>query len=128
MSREMRGFTGRLLKADLDWTMRAMRSANTTDTPGPAPLERPPVQTLPQELAERWRPRGMVSERRREALAWGVSLGVHLLLLGLTFGGQGLGLPGFGLPWQERRAEVPELRVRLTPGFGSTKSLASPMS
>jgi chemotaxis protein histidine kinase CheA len=35
--------------------------------------------------------------------------------LSLTFGGQGPGLPGFGLPWQERRIEAPALRVVLMP-------------
>jgi TonB C terminal len=40
---------------------------------------------------------------------------MHALLLSLTLGGQGLGLPGFGLPWQERRIEAPELRVVLVP-------------
>ncbi|MBV8034190.1 TonB C-terminal domain-containing protein [Roseateles sp.] len=42
-----------------------------------------------------------------------VSLLVHALLLSLTFGGEGLGLPGLTLPWQARRAEVPDLRVVL---------------
>mgnify|MGYP002128800430 CR=1 FL=1 len=28
---------------------------------------------------------------------------------------EGLGLPGFGLPWQERRIEAPELRLVLLP-------------
>ncbi|HEV6967378.1 hypothetical protein, partial [Roseateles sp.] len=40
------------------------------------------------------------------------SLLVHALLLSLSFGA-GLGLPGLELPWQTRRAEAPELRVRL---------------
>ena len=42
-----------------------------------------------------------------------VSLLAHALLLSLTFGGDGLGLPGLALPWQARRAAVPELRVVL---------------
>ena len=33
----------------------------------------------------------------------------------MTFGGQGLGLPGFGFPWRERRFEAPDLRVVLMP-------------
>lgn len=41
------------------------------------------------------------------------SLLVHALLLSLSFGGEGLGLPGLALPWQARRAEVPDLRVVL---------------
>ena len=44
-----------------------------------------------------------------------LSLLIHGLLLSLTFGGQGLGLPSLGFPWQERRVEVPELRLVLVP-------------
>jgi TolA protein len=44
-----------------------------------------------------------------------VSLLLHGLLLSLTFGGEGFGLPGLALPWQARRAEVPDLRVVLLP-------------
>lgn len=40
------------------------------------------------------------------------SLLVHGLLLSLTFGAAGL--PGFNLPWQERNAQLPDLRVVLT--------------
>ncbi|MBU7576246.1 MAG: hypothetical protein KAF64_23000, partial [Hydrogenophaga sp.] len=57
----------------------------------------------------------MDPERRRMALALTYSLVFHALLLTLTFGGQGMGLPGFGFPWQERRAEVPTLHVVLGP-------------
>jgi outer membrane biosynthesis protein TonB len=49
--------------------------------------------------------------RRRLAVALLLSLLIHALLLSLTFGGQGLGLPGFGFPWQERRIEATELHV-----------------
>lgn len=66
----------------------------------------------PQALAQSRRPG---AERKRPALALLLSLLVHALLLSLTLGGQGLGLPGLALPWQERRAEAPELRVRLVP-------------
>jgi hypothetical protein len=52
---------------------------------------------------------------RRLALALLSSLLVHALLLSLTFGGQGRGLPGLGFPWQERRFEAPDLRVMLMP-------------
>ena len=55
----------------------------------------------------------MTSERRRLALGLLLSLLIHALLLSLTFGGQGLGLPGFGFPWQDRRTEAPDLRVAL---------------
>jgi len=44
-----------------------------------------------------------------------LSLLIHGLLLSLTFGGLGLGLPGLSFPWQERRVEVPELRLVLVP-------------
>jgi hypothetical protein len=57
----------------------------------------------------------MSAERRRLTLALLLSLLIHTLLLSLTFGGQGLGLPGFGLPWRERRVEVPALRIVLAP-------------
>ncbi len=43
-----------------------------------------------------------------------LSLLMHALLLTLTFGGQGL-WPGFGLPWQARRIEAPDLRVVVVP-------------
>ncbi|MBK7660369.1 MAG: hypothetical protein IPJ28_15120 [Betaproteobacteria bacterium] len=49
------------------------------------------------------------------ALALLVSLLIHLPLLGLTFGGDGTGLPGFDLPWKARRVEAPDLRVLLLP-------------
>ena len=52
---------------------------------------------------------------RRLVVALLLSLLFHALLISLTFGGQDFGLPGFALPWQERRAAVPELRVVLAP-------------
>ncbi len=56
------------------------------------------------------------AERRRLRLGLLVSLLIHVLLLSLSFGGgEGFGLPGLSFPWEERRAEVPELRVVLTP-------------
>ena len=57
----------------------------------------------------------MSPERWRLTHALLLSLLIHTLLLSLTFGGQGLGLPGFGFPWQDRRIEVPDLRVVLLP-------------
>ncbi|MBE0549310.1 MAG: hypothetical protein IH627_16990 [Rubrivivax sp.] len=57
----------------------------------------------------------MIAERRRLALALLLSLLIHTLLLSLTLGGQGLGLPGFGFPWQERRIEAPDLHIVLVP-------------
>ena len=57
----------------------------------------------------------MSAERRRLTFALLLSLLIHALLLSLTFGGEGLGLPGFGFPWRERRIEAPDLRVLLVP-------------
>ena len=57
----------------------------------------------------------MSAERRRLTPALLVSLLIHTLLLSLTFGGQGLGLPGFGFPWRERRIEATDLRLVLVP-------------
>src|SRR5258706_3600022 len=57
----------------------------------------------------------MSPEHRRLTHALLLSLLMHALLLRLTFGGQGLSLPGFGFPWQDRRIEVPDLRVALVP-------------
>jgi hypothetical protein len=54
-------------------------------------------------------------ERRSLAIALLVSLLIHLVLLSLTFGGLGPGLPGIGLPWQERRIEAPDLQVVIAP-------------
>ena len=53
------------------------------------------------------------TERRRLPLSFLLSLALHALLLSLTFGGQGFGLPHFAFPWQARWAEAPELRVML---------------
>jgi len=53
-------------------------------------------------------------ERRRLTYALLLSLLIHTLLLSLIFGGQGW-LPGFALPWQDRRIEVPDLRVVVVP-------------
>ena len=57
----------------------------------------------------------MSPERRRLTYALLLSLLIHTLLLSLTFGGQGLWLPGFGFPWQDRRIEAPDLRVVVVP-------------
>ncbi|MDP1686725.1 hypothetical protein, partial [Hydrogenophaga sp.] len=57
-------------------------------------------------------------ERRRMGTALLLSLLFHALLLSLTFGGQGIGLPGLGFPWQDRRIEVPDLRIVLAPAQG----------
>lgn len=55
------------------------------------------------------------SERRRGGFALVASLLVHALLLSLSLGGQGGGLPSLSFLWQDRRAEAPELQVVLAP-------------
>ena len=52
-------------------------------------------------------------ERARLTLALLLSLLVHVLLLRVTFDVHGLGFPGFGLSWTDRRIEMPDLRVVL---------------
>jgi hypothetical protein len=57
----------------------------------------------------------MSADRRRLTLSVLLSLLFHAVLLSLTFDGQGPGFPGIGFPWQERRAEVPDLRLVILP-------------
>jgi hypothetical protein len=57
----------------------------------------------------------MSPEHQRLAFALLLSLLFHAVLLSMIFGGQGLGLPGFGFPWRDRRIEVPDVRVVLVP-------------
>ena len=85
-----------------------MISAMLMPPSGPKPARSPQAARHRARLGHR---RGR--ERRRLAWALLLSLLIHTLLLSLISGGQGLGLPGFGLPWQDRRVEVPELRVVL---------------
>ena len=71
-------------------------------------------------------------EHRRLAFALLLSLLIHALLLSLTFGGEGLGLPGFGFPWRDRRIEAPGLIVALvpsqvTPAEPAIPSVAEPL-
>lgn len=70
-------------------------------------------------------PRPLSSDHRRLVLALLLSLLFHALLAGLTFGGEGVGLPGFSLPWRERRVEAPELRVLLGPAPAFAPASAS---
>src|SRR5512139_2401899 len=76
-------------------------AASATDGPtgpgAPTPRERPGA------------------ERTRLALALLLSVAAHALLLALSFGDDGPGLPGLAWPWQERRLVVPDLRVVLVP-------------
>jgi TonB family protein len=48
-----------------------------------------------------------------------LSLLVHGFILSLQLGIPGLGLPGLALPWDERRAQTPELRIQITNLAGS---------
>ena len=91
---------------------RPVTSSGATLTPpsNPAAKQSRHVAARRQSLIRR-----MSSERWRMASSLLLSLLIHALLLSLTFGGQGLGLPGFGFPWRDRRIEVPELRVVLVP-------------
>src|SRR5439155_11873286 len=57
----------------------------------------------------------MSPERSRLTYALLLSLLIHAWLMSLTFGGQGLWLPGFRFPSQDRRLEAPDLRVVVVP-------------
>ena len=76
----------------------------------PLPASAMDAAGLGQQPVRRASPQG-----RRLCLSLLLSLLVHALLLSLTFSGQEFGLPGFALPWQDRRIEVPDLRVVLAP-------------
>jgi hypothetical protein len=107
-------------------TGRPVTSAGAQDRvrscPAPAALaEQRRRSTLLSYAIQRRADRQRVSrERRRLTGALLLSLLFHTLLLSLTFGGQGLWLPGFTFPWQDRRAEVPDLRVELVPAQVTT--------
>lgn len=58
-------------------------------------------------------PRPMPAPRLNRALLF--SLLAHGLLLSLTFGGDGAGLAGLGLPWRAPQVDAPDLRVVLNP-------------
>lgn len=85
--------------------------AATGQTPSIPELAASPWGTS-SDWPEHWR---KSSERKRMTVALLLSLLVHALLLSLTFGGLGIGLPGFGFPWQDRRIEVPQLNILLAP-------------
>ncbi len=85
----------------------------------PAPAAVPELRrqsTLAVHAFQRRADRQRVNpERRRLTHALLLSLLIHALLLSLAFGGEGFGLPGFSFPWQDRRIEVPDLRVVVIP-------------
>src|SRR5438477_2004255 len=91
-----------------------LSSTASSDAPkppsGPKPAGSPQAAGRAQRLSQRASP-----ESRRLTYALLVSLLMHTSLLSLKFGGQGLGLPGFGFPGQDRRIEAPDLRVALVP-------------
>ena len=63
------------------------------------------------------------SDQRQLSVAVIVSLLFHAIFLTLSLGGRGSGLPGWDLPWRERRAEATPLRVLL--GAGSAPGAAA---
>ncbi|HTE86508.1 MAG TPA: TonB C-terminal domain-containing protein [Dehalococcoidia bacterium] len=71
----------------------------------------------------------MSPEHRRLTHALLLSLAIHAFLLSLTFGGQGGWLLGFGFPWQDRRIEVPDLRVVVVPAqITATEPAVTPVA
>ncbi|MEX8494669.1 TonB C-terminal domain-containing protein [Sphaerotilus sp.] len=66
-----------------------------------------------------WRRPSLIQRTPRERKSFNgalvVSVLLHVLLLSQLVGGDGQGLSGFVLPWQERRAVVPDVQVVLTP-------------
>jgi hypothetical protein len=57
----------------------------------------------------------MPAEHRRLTFGLMLSLAAHAMLLSLAFGGQGLGLAGFGLRLPDQRTEVPDMHIVLLP-------------
>ena len=56
-----------------------------------------------------------LSDRYPVRLTIGIvfSLLLHAFILSLQLGFPGLGLPGLALPWSERRAQTPQLSIRI---------------
>jgi hypothetical protein len=55
----------------------------------------------------------MQSDQKRMSTALLIAVLLHALLLSVTFGGQTFGLPGFKLPWKQRRLGADDLQVML---------------
>src|SRR5688572_12227934 len=91
--------------------MARMPVANVSEVAPPAPE----VASDPQVSVDAGLPPLNHRGRRPLALALLLSLATHSLLLHLTFGGAGPGLPDFALPWRDRRIEAPDLRIVLVP-------------
>ena len=53
------------------------------------------------------------TDQRRMSTALLVAVLLHVALLSLTFGGQAFGLPGFKLPWKQRRLGADDLQIML---------------
>ena len=88
-----------------------------------------PAMSTPSGAGQAWDQRlNLLSrpERKTLAIASLVSVLAHVALLGLTFGGQDFGLPGFDLPWRERRIAAPDLHVVLAPGPTPAVGSAAP--
>ncbi len=88
-----------------------------------------PAMSTPRGAGQAWDQRlNLLSrpERKTLAIASLVSVLAHVALLGLTFGGQDFGLPGFDLPWRERRIAAPDLHVVLAPGPTPAVGSAAP--
>jgi hypothetical protein len=108
---------------------------NERDATDPSAVRLVPTSKLASRAKAAWARlirKTRLIEHRRLAFALLLSLLIHALLLSLTFGGEGLGLPGFGFPWRDRRIEAPGLSVALvpsqvTPAEPAIPSVAEPL-
>src|SRR5438105_860099 len=96
-------------------------SAARTRPSAPKPVPSPRVTGHARHSSRR-----AIRRDGRLAFALLLSLLLHSLLLNLIFGGQGLGRPGFGFPWGDRRIEVPDLRLLLVPTHVTEAEPANP--
>ncbi|MFN7693291.1 MAG: hypothetical protein ACK5O3_04480, partial [Burkholderiales bacterium] len=90
-------------------------AGNLDSLPPQEPLQEPPLEPAHFASLERWRPRRFWPQRapsRRFTSTLLLSIALHAILFSLQFG-DGDGLPGLSLPWKERRAEAPVLRMEL---------------
>jgi hypothetical protein len=108
---------------------------NERDATDPSAVRLEPTSKFASRAKVAWAQlirKARLIEHRRLAFALLLSLLIHALLLSLTFGGEGLGLPGFGFPWRDRRIEAPGLSVTLvppqvTPAEPAIPSVAEPL-